>query len=485
MKAMVPSLLAAAAIGLCNGASASAQTIPSGNIDHLICYRFDDKLKPDFAVDMVAEIQPDFTKKGCKILKPMEFCVPASKVNVAPAPPIPGIIGQTLRDDYICYAMKCPDDTRVADRTIVDQFGSRAARKFRVDKVCVPARKSSPPCGQLLAGARTCGGGCPTPEQKCDYDPDVKQCVCGPTPCGGKPDKAGMCGGQCADPAQQCRPTANNECGCQPPPPPCGLLLASLAVCGGACPNPTDACALNTDGKCVCQPPPPSCALNAANGQCGGACLSPSETCDFNSLGLCVCQPPRVGPIVTTVGVADPDGTIVDPDAVDPNGIPIYTRPTGFSFLLFAEFKKGPNNIPIGEAGTQGQEFPGPEAPDFQGLVDMPLGVPPGLGSAQVCDDGIPAGEENGGVPVATGFGDINPLKDLACRFAVLDVSGEACTVNGFGNFAFASPQTFKQFCAMIGLNLKFQSGDTKVRMRAANTAGDTGDEGVVIIRVP
>jgi hypothetical protein len=85
MKAMVPGLLAAAAIVLCNGASASAQTIPSGNIDHLICYRIDDKLKPDFAVDMVAEIQPDFTKKGCKILKPMEFCVPASKVNLVEA----------------------------------------------------------------------------------------------------------------------------------------------------------------------------------------------------------------------------------------------------------------------------------------------------------------------------------------------------------------------------------------------------------------
>ena len=187
---------------------------------------------------------------------------------------------------------------------------------------------------------------------------------------------------------------------------------------------------------------------------------------------------------MTTVGVADPDGTIVDPDAVDPNGIPIYTRPTGFSFLLFAEFKKGPNNIPIGEAGTQGQEFPGPEAPDFQGLVDMPLGVPPAWAALR-CDDGVPAGEENGGVPVATGFGDINSLKDLACRSAVLDVSGEACTVNGFGNFAFASPQTFKQFCAMIGHESEVPERRHESRMRAANTAGDTGDEGVAIIRVP
>ena len=131
------------------------------------------------------------------------------------------------------------------------------------------------------------------------------------------------------------------------------------------------------------------------------------------------------------------------------------------------------------------RQFAGPEVPDFQPFVDMPLGVPAGLGSAQICDDGVPAGEANGGVPVATGFGDVDALKDLACRFAVLSPSDEACTINSFGNFAFAAPQTFKQFCASIGLNLKFQTGDTKVRMRASTSLGDPGDEAVLIIRVP
>ena len=481
MKPMMPGLLAAAMLS----SAAFAQTVPSGNIDHLVCYRIDDKSKPDFAMDLLAEIQPDFTQRGCRVIKPLEFCVPASKVNVTPAPPLPGIVGQTLRDDYVCYAVKCPDDTRVPDRTIVDQFGSRAARKFRVDKVCVPARKSSPPCGPVAAGARTCGGGCPTPDQKCDYDQDTKQCVCGPAPCGGKPDKAGVCGGDCADPDQQCRPGPNKDCTCQPPAQPCGLLLAALAVCGGACPNPTDACALDAAGQCVCQPPPPPCGLDAASRQCGGACTSPDETCRLNPLGLCVCQPLPIGPELTAFGVAALDRTVLQPTAFDPNGVPIYAQPTGFSFVLFAEFKKGASNAPIGEAGTMGQEFPDPEPPDLQAFVDVPLGVPPGLGSAQVCDDGVPMGEAIGGVPAATGFGDIPALKDLACRFDVRHINADACTVNSFDNPAFFSPQTLKQFCVTIGSPLKFQSGDTMVRVRATNTGGDPGNDGLIIVRVP
>lgn len=457
-----------------------AQVAAIGTLDHLVCYKIKDPLKLSTSVDMMAELQPDFARQGCKLTKPLEFCVPASKRNVAPPAANPQIFGQPLRDDYICYKAQCEAAAAPAERTVSDQFGAREIGRFRVQKVCVPARKEAIPCG--LVGRRTCGGVCPL-AQACRYDKAANACGCVPTACGGKVDEHGMCGGDCPT-NQQCRATANKECACQPlNPPVCGQIAAGVSLCGGSCANPTDVCLPGPAG-CVCQPTTPTCGLDETTGTCGGACLAPSEVCRSGPFGACSCQSLPTGPVSTYFGVASLSGMIMQPTAVE-NGIPVYELPTPSGFLLFAEFDIGASMAMIGEEGTAGQEVSGATVPNLQAWVGSALGVGAGLGSTQVCDDGIPTGEPIGGVPASTDYSNVAALQDFACRFDVRLNNDEACTIDQFGLSKFAANDTLKQFCAMMGTNLSVQSGDTQVFVRAADTNGVVGDERTLIIRVP
>ena len=56
-----------------------ARASNAGTLDHLLCHRTRDPLKLKIAVDMIADIQPEFTAQGCVLVKPFEFCVPATK----------------------------------------------------------------------------------------------------------------------------------------------------------------------------------------------------------------------------------------------------------------------------------------------------------------------------------------------------------------------------------------------------------------------
>jgi hypothetical protein len=465
--------------------AARAQTDPLGTLDHLLCFKIKDALTLSTSVDMMADLQPDFAAKGCKLTKPIEFCVPASKRNVAPAPADPTQFGQSLRDDYICYKAECSDIPPPADRLAVDQFGHRPIAKFRAAKVCVPARKEPLACGPT--GGKSCGGLCPSADQKCLYDKVTNMCGCTPAPCDGKPDKAGMCGGTCPGGVPlQCRPDANKRCVCQPPPPPqCAAIPATVPLCGGSCPNPADVCRPGGAGVgCTCQPPSDVCGLDASSGQCGGACASPAEVCRSGPFGACSCQAQPLGPINTFLGVANAAGTVLQPVAVE-NGIAVYQPPVGPPFWLFAEFDRSTMPSSIGEQGTKGQEVMGATLPDLEVRVGMAIGTGAGLGSAQVCDDGVPTGEAIGGVPVSVDFSNTPALQDFACRFDVRDTSDTACTMNSLGNFDFAAPTTEKQFCALIDDSLMFQSGDTDVEARAADNSGVFGPSGHIIIRRP
>lgn len=275
----------------------SSPSLVHAQLDHLICYRMVDPLKVQSAVDLFTELQPEFTQKGCKLVRPLEFCVPATKLNVDPPPPLPNIAGQPLKDDYICYLMKCPDKPVVPSRFVADQFGRRLHRKYKPYKMCVPARKAAPPCGPTTS-ARQCGGTCEDPAAICHFDIPTKQCICsGPQGCSGKPDAAGGCGGNC--PAGEiCLPQivagAPAACDCQPPPPPpCGLNTAT-GTCGGTCPNPDDKCVVTATGNdCVCQPQEPGCAPGAG-AACAGSCVAnPGFVCQIDPLtNQCRCQPP-------------------------------------------------------------------------------------------------------------------------------------------------------------------------------------------------
>lgn len=275
--------------------SAQAQ----GKLDHLFCYRVDDPLTIRTTVDMLADLQPEFTQKGCRLLKAVEFCVPATKANVNPLPPNPNIIGQPLQDDYVCYLAQCRKPTEPADKVVADQFGRRIERGLRPVKVCVPARKRPVPCG--ASGARQCGGVCPDPADDCRVSPVDAGCACVPRECGGHVDAFGTCGGACLTPDDRCLPDANGACTCQPPPPPSCEMNSAAGTCGGTCPDPADQCVIDTTGtKCTCQtPPPPPCGTVSGTTQCGGLCPNSTDRCVTDAAGNCTCQPPPTscGPV--------------------------------------------------------------------------------------------------------------------------------------------------------------------------------------------
>ena len=296
--------LTVAAILVLSAVPAVAQlTSNPAVLDHLACYAITDSLKVDATVDLLAELQPEFRQAGCRVIKASKFCVPTSKVVVQATTVGPAVVGQPLRDDYICYRIKCPDTSApIPNKLVADQFGQRGMKNFRPFELCVPARKAARPCS--LVSGKQCGGTCPNDiagaPTACRFDTATKSCTCDPQPCGGKPDKSGQCGGACTDPIQTCQPgvdsAGNKACICKdPPPPPCGINAAT-GTCGGTCPNPADACVFvtSTGGvpDCICQPPVPQCDKIAGTNQCGGPC-PPGLTCTLNTaLNLCRCEAP-------------------------------------------------------------------------------------------------------------------------------------------------------------------------------------------------
>ena len=314
-KWMLVLFIAAAALPL-RGAPAAA----AGTLDHLFCFDVNDKLKPNLAVDLQTELQPEFGQSGCTVVRVTKFCVPATKTVLPPAPPGPNIVGQPLRDDYVCYQLKCPKDALdVADKLVADQFGQRLQQKYRPAELCVPARKAPPPCFRI-GHSKKCGGVCPNDPAgvgtACRFDETLQDCTCGPQPCGGKPDKSGHCGGACP-PTQTCLPgidaAGNRECTCQnPPPPPCGLNPAT-GTCGGSCIDPAAKCEFVTTAAgpdCICQPPVAQCARDTVSGQCGGPC-PPGLACVLDpAINDCRCEAGcSSNPLTGQCGGTCPPGT--------------------------------------------------------------------------------------------------------------------------------------------------------------------------------
>jgi hypothetical protein len=283
---------------------AGAQGVAAGKLDHLLCYEMKDALKVDASVDLKAELQPEFSQAGCRVIKPAKFCVPATKIVTQTGSTGPDIVGQPLRDDYVCYLLKCPRDVfpAIPAKLVGDQFGRRRQGRYKVVELCVPARKASVPC-ERIGNGKQCGGGCPDDAnglpRACRFDEAAATCTCEPQDCGGRPDQNGQCGGGCAEKGQVCRPGFNAagklSCLCQAPPSPeCGPNTAS-GTCGGSCPNPTDQCVGITTPNgidCKCQSPEPGCTRDVASNQCGGQCPEGLECRLSPVINDCRCEPP-------------------------------------------------------------------------------------------------------------------------------------------------------------------------------------------------
>src|SRR5262245_9873521 len=273
---------------------AAGQMEPPDLLDHLICYRMRDPLSVSAKFDLLAHIQPEFSRLGCKLVFDnddrgnSQFCVPASKVDVEASQHDPNAaIGVPLFNDYVCYRVECDQAPRPPDKTVVDQFGERHARFGQPVRVCVPALKRPVPCGIMDNMGKQCGGECPSADQTCRADQTTNQCVCAPLACGGSPDAAGMCGGSCPGATDPRVRNDENRCVCEPRG--CGLDPAT-GQCGGLCANAAETCTIDADGVCGCHPRVDECAFDADAGQCNGPC-PPGLTCQLRGME-CFCQPP-------------------------------------------------------------------------------------------------------------------------------------------------------------------------------------------------
>lgn len=354
MKRFAFVLCAGAALMLARAASAQSTTlgVAGAPLDHLVCYRTLDDTKITAATDLIAELQPEFTQKGCKLLRPVEFCVPATKINVSPVPPNPNITGTPLKNDYICYLAKCKNPIPPPDKLVIDQFGARRHQNYRLSKVCVPAQKAPARCG--FAG-RQCSGACPLPTQLCKLQRvnGVRTCDCVTETdlCGGRPDSAGHCGGACPNPADVCLPTLVGtgdptttklplECRCRPRTDPICSRDVATGACGGGCPLATQKCMTDVaTGLCQCiDDPPPPCQVTgttATGPTCGGSCPAADQNCAFDPItGQCGCQPQGCS--------QDANGTCGGP------------CPSGMSCLLDSTGVCSCKDTPCGSTGTAG-----------------------------------------------------------------------------------------------------------------------------------
>ena len=205
----------------------------------------------------------------------------------------------------------------------------------------------------------------------------------------------------------------------------------------------------------------------------------------------------QTGPVVKFAGPVNQDGcpfccefscqqTPTPTPEVDAQGRRVYRRSTG-QFLLVVEGGLGTSNR---NPGTEGVFSGGTVLsitnasgkPSLMVLSDHNLGN----GSLQVdCRTeplggvrGFPALDFDAGADVTTA------LADMACHFELATSSMFACTRDAFGNFAFVSPQSVRQFCFQVSNVTEFPDGRSTVAVQLRDTSGNLGPryEFVVVV---
>lgn len=194
-------------------------------------------------------------------------------------------------------------------------------------------------------------------------------------------------------------------------------------------------------------------------------------------------------PILTYIGLARADDTVVASSGRTEDGLPIFERNFGSGFSLVVEARRGGTNAPLVRQTFDWNADDPERLPGLQLLVSRTLGN----GSAGVCDDTAPT---IGGVPGRAsldfdGSQEVaNSVNDLACRFK--DGSGvrqgrdtdNACTTSGDGVFRVVAAGTELQYCGQINQAVAFPPGDTVVAVRVADEAGNVSAVGRIVVRI-
>ncbi len=195
--------------------------------------------------------------------------------------------------------------------------------------------------------------------------------------------------------------------------------------------------------------------------------------------------PPVPGPEITYFGLTTADNHLIKPDAIDSEGVPIYRRQFGAGFFLVIEAKAGLSGSPPDTRHFYTPSEPG-SRPDVQILFSRALGN----GSLEVCDKGPPP-LSLGGVP---GFASLtfdpesaaitDALNDIGCRLN--DNTTAPCTLDARERPVFVGKNSTTQVCSdtVIGIELRFPAGETKVAVQWRDRAGNIGRQATIIIQV-
>ena len=198
--------------------------------------------------------------------------------------------------------------------------------------------------------------------------------------------------------------------------------------------------------------------------------------------------PRPVGPEVTYFGIATADNHIRTPSGQTEDGKPIFDFPNDFGFIIVAQGRPGTNRQALDTCGLMGTGGCGSGRAGVQILASRPLGN----GSPAVCDTTPPT---IGGVPAPRpdlqfdgSQAVTDAINDLACRFDLHPATETACTLDELGNNAFVAPATLdtRQYCTpVVGSELTFPSGITRLKLQIKDTSGTVGNQAEIAILVP
>jgi len=184
------------------------------------------------------------------------------------------------------------------------------------------------------------------------------------------------------------------------------------------------------------------------------------------------------GPRISYIGIASPDGHPATPLGTFPDGAPVYFRNAGFGFLLVVEVAPPPSGAQIGTSTFDSAANNPSRRPDFQILVDQPLGD----GSRAVCDDfGVPPVNPSS-FALTQSISDA--INDLACRFDVATTRGSTCTQDSLGHLNFIMPTSRAQFCLPVDGMMAFPTGETRVTVQVRDSSGLLGPEQQMVLQV-
>jgi dockerin type I repeat protein len=200
------------------------------------------------------------------------------------------------------------------------------------------------------------------------------------------------------------------------------------------------------------------------------------DSADVVALTQFVNAPPAIGPVVTFLGLAGPDGSAAS-SLGQINGAPVYFRTSGFGFKIIVEGGIGLSGLPPGTVSFNTSPSDPSQRPDLQIESSNPLGD----ASVVVCDGGVPAVHPpNFGLDQAIA----NALNDFACNFIASTSPNFACTQNAFGGTSFLGQGTQVQFCAQVTRALSLPMDQTVLSVRLRDTAGNLGPVQQLILRV-